>query len=94
MSRKSKLAGTNTLSSLARIGDQGIQKEPGERADLLAVRLAEAQRISGLSRSDLYRRASRGEIVFLKAGARILVDMKSLRAVLAGLPRAEIHIAA
>jgi hypothetical protein len=60
----------------------------------LAVRLDEATRISGLSRSGLYRLASRGEIIFLKAGSRILVDFASLRGVIAGLPKADINIAA
>jgi hypothetical protein len=62
--------------------------------DPLAVRLDEASRISGISRSGLYRLAARRELVFLKAGSRILVDMASLRAVVAALPRATINIAA
>jgi hypothetical protein len=60
----------------------------------LAVRLAEAIRISGLSRSSLYRLASRGELTFLKAGSSVLVDFASLRSVIAGLPKANINIAA
>jgi hypothetical protein len=60
----------------------------------LAVRLDEASRISGFSRSDLYRRAARGEIIFLKSGCRVLVKMDSLRAAVAALPRATINIAA
>jgi hypothetical protein len=60
----------------------------------LAVRLAEATRISGFSRSDLYRRATRGEIVFLKAGKAVLVDYRSLKAAVAALPKATIRIAA
>jgi hypothetical protein len=57
----------------------------------LAVRLPEATRISGFSRSELYRRAARGEIVFLKCGASTLVDMASLQAAVASLPRAVIR---
>jgi hypothetical protein len=60
----------------------------------IAVRLADAIRISGFSRSDLYRRASRGEIIFLKCGSRVLVEYASLKAAIAGLPRAQINIAA
>lgn len=60
----------------------------------ILVRLAEAQRISGLSRSDLYRRASRGQIIFVKCGSRVLVDFASLKAAIAELPRAQINIAA
>jgi hypothetical protein len=57
----------------------------------LAVRLPDAVRISGLSRSELYRRAARGEIKFLKCGTSTLVDVSSLRAAVAGLPRAELR---
>jgi hypothetical protein len=59
----------------------------------ILVRLADAQRISGFSRSDLYRRASRGQIIFLKCGNRVLVDFASLKAAIADLPRANIKIA-
>jgi hypothetical protein len=58
----------------------------------LAVRLPEASYISGFSRSELYRRAARGEIVFLKAGASTLVDLESLRTAVASLPRAVIKV--
>ncbi len=60
----------------------------GSQAERLAVRLPEATLISGFSRSELYRRAGRGEIVFLKSGASTLVDLASLRAAVASLPRA------
>ena len=60
-------------------------------AEPLTVRLTEASRISGFSRSDLYRRAAAGEIVFLKAGRSTLVTMESLRAAIAALPRAAIR---
>jgi hypothetical protein len=60
----------------------------------ILVRLADAQRISSFSRSDLYRRAARGQIVFVKCGSRVLVDFASLKAAIAELPRAQINIAA
>jgi hypothetical protein len=56
----------------------------------LAVRLPEATFISGFSRSELYRRAARGEIIFLKCGGSTLVDLESLGAAVATLPRAVI----
>jgi hypothetical protein len=59
--------------------------------DPLTVRIPEAERISGLSRSEIYRRAGRGEIVLLKCGKSTLVDMASLRAAVASLPRALIR---
>lgn len=78
---RAALKGNTALSGR---GDAG--PSIGPPPDPLAVRLAEAQRISGFSRSDLYRRAARGEIVFLKCGNRVLVDFASLRAALASLP--------
>jgi hypothetical protein len=63
----------------------------GGQLQRLAVRLPEATYISGLSRSELYRRAARGEIIFLKCGATTLVDMESLRNAVASLPRASIR---
>jgi hypothetical protein len=64
----------------------------GSAQDRLAVRLPEASYISGFSRSELYRRAARGEIIFLKAGASTLVDLGSLRTAVASLPRAVIKV--
>ena len=75
--------GMTEVARFAVRGDQG--NEP------IAVRLPEASRISGFSRSELYRRAARGEIIFLKSGASTLVDMLSLRAAVAALPRAMIR---
>jgi hypothetical protein len=63
----------------------------GGQLERLAVRLPEATHISGFSRSELYRRAARGEIMFRKCGATTLVDMESLRAAVASLPRAQIR---
>ena len=70
--------------------ERRLLKGSGSKQERLAVRLAEACHISGLSRSDLYRRAARGEINFLKSGASTLVDLQSLRAAVASLPRAVI----
>ena len=54
----------------------------------LLIPIPEAVRLSGLSRSGLYRRIAAGDIVAHKSGARTLVAMESLRAHLASLPRA------
>jgi hypothetical protein len=56
----------------------------------IALRIPEAVRVSGLSRSEIYRRASRGEIILLKCGRSTLVEFNSLRAMVASLPRASI----
>jgi hypothetical protein len=59
----------------------------------LGVTLAEAIRISGFSRSELYRRAARGEIIFRKCNARVIVDYATLKAAVAALPIAKLNIA-
>jgi hypothetical protein len=59
----------------------------------LAVRLGEATYLSGISRSGLYRMAAAGQILLLKHGASTLVDVASLRAAVASLPRARIKSA-
>jgi hypothetical protein len=57
----------------------------------LAVRIPEAARLSGFSRSQLYLMAGRGEIVFKKCGKTTLVDYPSLKARVAALPSADIR---
>ena len=56
--------------------------------DPLAVPIPEAVRLSGISRSELYRRLATGHIRAVKSGARTLVLMDSLRAHLTSLPPA------
>ena len=46
----------------------------GKPTDPIAVTLAEASRLSGFSRSELYKRATRGELAMMKCGRRTLVD--------------------
>jgi len=53
------------------------------------IRIPEALRITGLSRSELYR-AGRDKIVLLKCGKSTLVEFSSLERVVASLPRAVI----
>lgn len=53
----------------------------------LAVRFSQACQISGISKSELYRRAARGEVEILKAGRSSLVLLASLQKLVAGLPR-------
>jgi hypothetical protein len=59
----------------------------------LAVPVREGCRISGLSRTELYRRAGAGELIMLKAGQRTLVKLASLKRLVASLPRATIRVA-
>ena len=57
----------------------------------LALPLARAVLVTGLSRSAIYRAAAAGGIILLKSGRTTLVDMDSARAFLAALPRAEVR---
>jgi len=78
-------AGTMGMTDLER----RLLKGGGSKERIL-VRVPEACHISGFSRSELYRRAGRREIIFLKCGSSTLVDLESLRAAVASLPRAAI----
>ena len=67
-----------------------ISDERGPSPDPIAIRIPEACRLSGWSRSELYRRAGRGEVVIVKAGRSSLVLFRPLRAAIEALPRAVI----
>jgi hypothetical protein len=58
------------------------------RLDPIAAPIPDACRISGLSRSEIYRRLSAGDIRAVKSGSRTLILMDSLRAHVASLPLA------
>lgn len=60
------------------------------KASPLAASIPEAVRLSGLSRSAIYREAGAGRIRLLKLGRTTLVDMASVRAFLDTLPPARI----
>lgn len=59
----------------------------------LTVTIHEAVRVSGLSRSEVYRRLADGKLRAVKSGSRTLVLMASLRAHLASLPPATFRAA-
>lgn len=54
----------------------------------IAAAIPRACHISGLSRSEIYRRLAAGDIRAVKSGSRTLILMDSLRAHLASLPPA------
>ena len=54
----------------------------------IAAPISDACRISGLSRSELYRRLTAGDLQAVKSGSRTLVLVHSLHAHLASLPPA------
>jgi hypothetical protein len=62
-------------------------------AEPLAIPFSEAPKRVGLSRSELYRRAAKGEIIVLKCGRRSLIEYSSLKKLIASLPRAKITTA-
>jgi excisionase family DNA binding protein len=55
----------------------------------LTVTIPEAVRLSGLSRSELYRQLSAGHIRARKSGSRTLILWESLKAHVESLPEAE-----
>jgi predicted DNA-binding transcriptional regulator AlpA len=57
-------------------------------AEPIALSIPEAQKLSGLRRSELYRRLASGDIQAIKSGSRTLIFMESLRAHIASLPPA------
>ena len=54
----------------------------------IALTIPGAVKVSGISRTELYRRLGAGQIQAIKSGSRTLVLMDSLRAHLASLPAA------
>jgi Helix-turn-helix domain len=58
----------------------------GAVVEPIALPIPDAQRVSGLSRSEIYRRLAAGDIKAVKSGSRTLILMDSIRAHLANLP--------
>ena len=56
--------------------------EPGA-TEPISVRIPEAVRLTGISRSRLYELMKSGDIAFVKVGSSTLILMESLRAFLA-----------
>jgi hypothetical protein len=59
---------------------------PAQWPDPILVRISEAVRISGLSRSALYKLNQAELLKFRKFGRTTLVDFSSLKAAIAALP--------
>jgi hypothetical protein len=66
--------------------DRRSLRGSGNVIDPITAPIAEAVRISGLSRSEIYRRLTAGDIVAVKNGSRTLIVMASVRDYLARLP--------
>jgi hypothetical protein len=67
-----------------------MQNETPLTIEPLAVRVPDAVRLSGLSQSELYRRAGAGELLFRKSGTSTVVDYQSLKRLVESLPAAVI----
>lgn len=53
------------------------------------VNMKDAVKLTGISRSEMYRRLNDGQIIARKLGASLLIDLASLRAFVANLPVAQ-----
>ncbi len=73
-----------------RPADNGGRSVDPSILEPLALPLARAVLVTGLSRSAIYRAAAAGQLTLLKAGRTTLLEMNSARAFLAGLPRAAV----
>ena len=60
-------------------------------SEVLAHTITDATKISGVGRTMLYEAIGRGDIEARKAGKRTLIPAESLRAFVAGLPKAGIR---
>lgn len=57
------------------------------QAEVLAVTIADAGRVTGLGRTSIYEAINGGDLDAVKSGGRTLVLMASIRRYLASLPR-------
>lgn len=80
--------GTDAVNLHKEQGLAGRSRELTRHIDPITVTIADAARISGLSRSSLYRLIQDAHIEKCKVGRRSLIRMDSLRAFLNGLPPA------
>jgi hypothetical protein len=68
--------------------EERLLKGSTNLGEAIAAAIPDACRISGLSRSEIYRRLGAGDIRAVKSGSRTLILMDSLRAHLEKLPPA------
>jgi excisionase family DNA binding protein len=67
--------------------DELAKKEIAQRLAPIAVSIAQACQISGLSRPTLYRCIAAGKLPTRKLGARTLIMVDELRSFLSNLPQ-------
>jgi len=81
-----KLANDKWRAGVSRAALAGVGAHSDVQLRPLALRLDAAVRLSGLSRSEIYRRAREGELPLLKIGNRTLVRVADLERILDSLP--------
>ena len=69
--------------------DHRARKAGNSHLEPVTAPIQDACLLSGLSRSEIYRRLAAGDIRAVKSGSRTLIVMESLRAHLANLPAAK-----
>jgi hypothetical protein len=62
----------------------------GDDLEPLTVTVAQAQRLTGESRTTIYDHIGNGRYTALKSGARVLITYESIKRRIASLPRARI----
>jgi hypothetical protein len=72
--------------------ERRMLKGGGATIEPLAVSIADAVRLSGLSRSEIYRRGAAGDLDIVKSGGRSLVIVASIKDYIARLPRAVLRV--
>ena len=84
---------TSLSSSIAAAQEQHAPKSAMTGTAPIAVPIAGAMHISGMSRSAIYRELAGRKLQAIKAGSRTLVLVESLHAYLAALPPATFRAA-
>jgi hypothetical protein len=69
----------------------GLQNLASRIGDPLLISISDARIISGLSRSEIYRRMAAGDIRAVKGGTRTLIVLQSLVEHLKALPPAKLR---
>ena len=80
-----------------RLGREGVSRPTETSSDLprtetLSAGINETGRLTGFSRSELYRLLADGKLRAVKSGSRTLILMESVRQYLASLPAATFRV--
>jgi hypothetical protein len=84
--------GDSSAATLALVASPAVPPKRIEKVDPLLISISHAGAISGLSRSEIYRRMAAGNIRAVKCGSRTLIVMESFKDHLKSLPTATFHV--